>query len=329
MKNFFALLFITVLFSSCDDGDLTQVSFDFDTSDAQACATGTSDFFIYKIQDQRALIIQLPEKSFENKITADQPTAPLTLAISSAEVRLLYREYSGTVTSNTMCSTVPVSSPTVTQEREATDGTITITTTALKSAADANGATQITGYLHTLTFTNLVFELGDEGTQINEAFTQVTYQTDAEAFTPFSGLTGLKSCANDNSFLFKYLDKQALILDLNDADASFLFSGAAGPKVRLISADNKLTRVIFNATSSSLTDAYFCTIPTPTTPAIAELFTAENGIADQSGIIEVTSLPSTNGFKHTIVLKNIRLAKGSLKVDMGAEYIFGEFETMN
>lgn len=329
MKNFFALLLITVLFSSCDDGDLTQVSFDFDASVADKCGSGTPDFFIYKIQDQRALIIQLPENSFENEISADKTTPPLTLTINNTTNRLIYREYSGTVTSNTMCSTVPVSNPIVTAERAATSGTITITTTALKSEPDANGATKIEGYLHTLTFKDLVFDLEGEGTQINEAFTQVTYRTDAVDFTPFSGLTGLRLCENDNSFLFKFLNTQALVLDLSDADADFLFSGAAGPKVRLISADNKLTRVFFDTTTTSLTDAYFCTIPTPATPVITGTFTAENGVADQSGIIEVTTLASDNGFKHTIILKNMRLAKGSLKVDMGAAYIFGEIETVN
>ena len=330
MKHFFALILIILLFSSCDDGDLTQVSFEFNNTPANACNNNTTnDFFIFKTQDRRALIVQLQESNFKNEITADKAIQPTPLVINGSTVRLIYREYSDAITSSTICSAVPAANPTVVVEREATEGTITINTTALKSEPDANGATRITGYLHTLVFKDLVFDLGDQNSQINEAFTQITYETAAIPFTPFSGLANLKSCTNDETFLFKYADKQALILDLSATDAAFLFSGESGPKVRLISAENKLTRLFFDTTTTTLTDAFFCINPTPATPAITETFTAENGVADQSGIIEVTTLDSDNGFKHTIILKNIRLAKGSLKVDMGAAYIFGEFETIN
>lgn len=329
MKHFFALILVAVLFASCDDGDLTQVSFEFDDKAAGKCGSGSPDFFIYKIQDQRALIIQLPESSFKNEISADKITPTLPLAINGSSIRLIYREYSGEITSNTMCSTIPVSDPVVVNEREATEGTITITTTALKSEPDANGATKITGYLHTLVFKDLVFDLGGGNTQINEAFTQVTYETAATTFTSFAGISPVFSCENDITYLFKYLDKQAIVLDLSDADAAFLFSGEPGPKTRLISSDNKLTRLFFDTTMSTLDNAYFCTTPLPETPPVIDTFTAENGIADQSGIIEVTSLPSDTGFKHTIILKKVRLVKGTLKVEMGNEYIFGVFNTVN
>lgn len=329
MKHFFAFLLLAVVFSSCDDGDLTQVSFEFDTTVAKPCNTNTGNFFIYKTQDRRALIVQLPEENFQNRITADLATQPPALTINASSVRLIYREYSGTVTSSTICSAVPEANPTVVLEREATEGKITITTTALKSEPDANGATKITGYLHTLTFNDLKFGLGDGNTQINEAFTQVTYQTTPTPFTNFAGVTGLFSCENATSRLFKYLDKQALVLDLSNASAAYLFSNEAGPKTALISNNNKLSHVFFNTENTSLTNDYFCTNPTPATPAVSDIFVAENGVENQTGIIEVTSLPSTNGFKHTIILRKVRLAKGSLKVEMGDAFIFGEYETTN
>lgn len=336
MKRFLAFIFLAAAFSSCDDGNLTQVSFDFDDSKAEACSVGTPNFFIYKIQDNRALIVQLPESSFPNRISADLTTQPQPLTINGSSVRLVYREYSGKVTPTTMCSIVPVSSPTVIEEREATAGQITITTTAIKSEPDANGATKIIRYSHALVFTNLVFELGGENSQINEAFTQVIYETNAVPFSNFAGLTGLFSCPDDNSFLFKYkadpaplLTSQALVLDLSDADAAFLFSSEAGPKTRLISSNSRLTHLFFDTKTTFLTNDYFCTIPTPGTPPITEAYKAENGVENQSGIIEVTTLASDNGYKHTIVLKKIRLSKGSLKVQMGDEFIYGEFETTN
>ena len=324
MKRFLAFLLFTVVFSSCDDGDLTQVSFEFDDTIAKSCNADTDKFFIYKMQDNRALIIQLPESNFPNRISADLTTQPESLTINANTIRLIYREYSGKVTEKTMCSAVPVSNPTVVEEREASEGKITITTTAIKSEPDANGATKIIAYSHALVFTDLKFNLGDDTSQINEAFSQVIYETNAVPFTNFVGLTSLFSCENDNTFLFKYDPTQALVLDLKPEDAAYLFSGEAGPKTRLISTDTKLTHFFFDTTIAFLTNDYFCTVPTPDTPPITDAYRAENGIENQSGIIEVTSLASDNGFKHKIVLKNVRLTKGSLKVQMGNEFIFGE-----
>ena len=329
MKRFFTVLLLALIFTSCDDGDLTQVSFEFNDTSATACNTETNKFFIYKTQDNRALIIQLPESNFPNRISADLTQQPTPLSINNSSVRLIYRVYSGPVTATTICSPFPDANPTVVEEREAKAGTITITTTAIKSEPNANGATFITDYLHTLTFSGVTFDLGDENTQINETINQVTYTTKATAFTNFSALTGLFSCENDATFLFKYENNQALVLDLSNADAAFLFSSEPGPKTQLISEESTLMHLFFNTEITSLNNDYFCTIPTPETPPIIDAFSAENGVENQSGMIEVTSLPSDNGYKHTIVLKKIRLVKGSLKREMGDEFILGEFETTN
>lgn len=329
MKQFLSFLLLMFLLSSCDDGELTQVSFDFDETPAIQCGTDTDDFFIFKTQDKRALIIQIPEINFPNRLTADEDTPPETLFINGSTIRLIYREYSGTVSANAICSTVPPATPIVVQEREATEGQITITTTAIKTEPDANGVTQITHFLHTLTFNDLVFELDDENKQINEAFTQITYRTPATAFTNFSNLTGVRSCDNKPNYLFKFLDKQALVLDLSDEDVAALFTNEPGPKIRYFSDDTKLQHLFYDTTLAFLNVDYFCADSQPTNPQVIDTFTSVNGVDGESGIIEVTTLTSDNGFKHTIVLKNVRLAKGTLTRQLGNEYIFGEFETLN
>jgi hypothetical protein len=329
MRRFFAFILLTLVLSSCDDGDLTEVTFEFDDSSAEACNTNTNDFFIFKAQDRRALIVQLPETSFKNQITADRSTPLEPLTIDAATIRLIYREYSGDVTSGTICSAVPASDPVVVKEQEATQGKIRITTTAIKTAPDANGTTRITDYLHTLTFSDLKFDLGNGTSQINEAFRQVTFLTPATPFSNFSGLPNLLSCSNDASKLFKFNPTQSLVLDLSVEDAAFLFSNEVGTKKRLISSGSTLTHSVFNTATASLSNAYFCATSLPGTPEVLHAFAAENGITDTSGIIEVTSLASDNGFKHTIVLRKMRLVKGTLKVQMADEFIFGEIETSN
>lgn len=335
MKQFLSFLLLTFLLSACDDGELTQVSFEFDDSPAEACNSnsatveGEDNFFIYKTQDKRALIIQIPEENFPNVVTADQNPQLPVLVINGSSNRVIYREYSGTVSESTICSAVPPATPIVVLERKATSGTITVTTTAIKTEPDSNGATQITHFLHTLTFNDLVFELGDENKQINEAFTQITYRTLATGFTNFSTLTNVRSCENDPTYLFKYENKQALILDLSDEDAAALFSDEPGPKKRYFSDDTKLQHLFYDTSFAFLNDDYFCIPPQPTNPEVIDTFTSVNGVVDESGIIEVTTLASDNGFKHTIILKNVRLAKGTLTRQLGNEFIFGEFETPN
>lgn len=333
MKRFLSFLILMFLLTACDDGELTQVEFEFNDTPAQACPNpDPNNFFIFKTQDKRALIIQLPETSFVNELTADELDPPLTLEIDNATVRLIYREYSTEIDEQAFCSIVPPANLVVVTERAALEGKMTITTTAIKTEPDANGVTQITHFLHTLVFNDLVFELDDENKQINEAFTQITYRTPATGFTNFSSLSGVQSCPNNPTpnYLFKFLDKQALVLDLSDEDAAALFTGEPGPKIRYFSDDTKLQHLFYDKLSSAfLNVAYFCNPPQPTNPQVVDTFTSVNGVLDQSGIIEVTSLESDNGFKHTIVLKNVRLAKGTLTRQLGNEYIFGEFETTN
>lgn len=329
MKRFFALLLLTLALSSCDDGDLTQVSFEFNDAPATACNTNTDNFFIFKTQDKRTLIVQLPESNFPNRISADEPNQFVPLTINKGSIRLIYREYSGEVSQSTICSVVPAASPVVVDEREASEGKITITTTAIKSVPNSNGATQITSYLHTLVFTDLKFDLGDGASQINEAFTQITYQTDATDFINFAALPLVNRCSNANTVLFKFQNTQSLVLNLSVADAAALFTSEAGPKTILLSNDSTLKHRFYITTLTSLTFPYFCADPIPATPPVAETFTAVNGVLNQSGIIKVTTLPSDLGSKHTIVLENVQLANGTLNVQMGNTFIFGEIETTN
>ena len=329
MKPILSFLLLIFVLSSCDDGELTQVAFDFDETAAEQCGTGTDDFFIYKIQDKRALIIQIPEANFPNVVTADQNPQLPVLVINGSSNRVIYREYSGTVSEGTICSAVPPATPIVVQERRATSGTITVTTTAIKTEPDANGVTQITHFLHTLTFNDLVFELGDENKQINEVFTQITYRTPATGFTNFSSLTNVRSCENDPTYLFKFDNDQALVLDLSDEDAAVLFTNEPGPKIAYFSDDTKLQHLFYDISIAFLNIDYFCNPTQPANPQVVDTFTSANGVDGQSGIIVVTTLPSDNGSKHTIVLKNVRLEKGSLSRQLGNEFIFGEFETPN
>ena len=68
----------------------------------------------------------------------------------------LYRKYSGNLTSATVCSLVPVSSPTVTKEWIATGGTILVETNEVYDTNDV-----LVKYSHNITFQNVNFASED------------------------------------------------------------------------------------------------------------------------------------------------------------------------
>ncbi|MDI1306166.1 MAG: hypothetical protein PSX42_15170, partial [bacterium] len=60
-----------------------------------------------------------------------------------------------------------------------------------------------------------------------------------------------------------------------------------------------------------------------------EEWIAVAGVSNVSGIVEVTTTSFANGFKHTIVLKNVTMKKGNNDFKLGDNYIYGELLTAN
>lgn len=159
MKRFLGLLVCAFIFNSCDDGDITLENFNFDTAAAVNDCTVNNDLY-FKIKNNEALILQTPATSFENTVTpADTPR---TLVINSTN-QVIYRLFSGSVSSAYFCSDIPAATPTVSDEWiasngiEGVSGIIEITTTQI-----LNPDTQaITGYNHHIVFRNITFSNAD------------------------------------------------------------------------------------------------------------------------------------------------------------------------
>lgn len=153
MKKIFFLLLLSFIYSSCDDGEISLESFNFEDQEIQECTTND---LIFKTKNDELLLISLPEGAF-NTAFANTPTtdAPRTVTIGGSN-DVIYRKYTGTVSNLTVCSTIPVSSPTVVKEWNATGGTISIETDEI---TDNSG--NVTGYTHNITFLNVNFASTD------------------------------------------------------------------------------------------------------------------------------------------------------------------------
>jgi hypothetical protein len=321
MKRLLGLLVCMVILNGCDDGDLTIDSFDFSNETAQRC-----DNKIYKLTDTEALIIEIPyDQAFINDPTPEGE--PITFAISSTINRVVYRSFNGTVASLNICGTIPPAAPNVTQEWTATSGNIEITTIAVKTAnteTGFEGGQNIGNYRHTITFRNINFLKPDGSNQLYETLVFGTYDTPTTPL-PFNFDDELDKCDASNT-VFNFVGNEALMLDI---DPSLLPNEQATLTGLISTTTNKLTYSLF--TNGALSADYFCTLPVPATPTITETWTANDGIADVSGIVEVitTSGGGPGVFEHEIHLKNVTLKKGNSEFLLAENYLFGTLITSN
>lgn len=174
MKRFLGLLIGALLFYSCNDGELNLKNFNFDTT-APIVDCDVNNGLFFKISSNEALVLQTPISSFVNEVTpVDQPRK---LTINSTN-RVIYRAFNDNVPSSYFCSTLPPSSPVVTDERIASEGIdgvsglIEITTTQI-----INPTTQaVTGYNHFVVFKNITFA-NSTNSVIYEEYIFVNYTT--------------------------------------------------------------------------------------------------------------------------------------------------------
>ena len=113
MKKILIIVFSFFLFSSCDDGELTLESFNFENQTIQKC---TDNYLLFKTKNDELLLLNIPEGVY-NTLFASSPTngTPREATIGGTN-EIFYRKYSGNVSNATVCALVPVSTPTVTKE---------------------------------------------------------------------------------------------------------------------------------------------------------------------------------------------------------------------
>jgi hypothetical protein len=314
MKRVISLLVFALLLNGCDDGDLIQEDISFEDVAAQNCTTND---IIYKLKDSEALILEVLGFTFPTETISQE------LDINTSN-RVLYRFYNGAVTSSTICETIPPATPIVMDQWTTSGGKIVINTTAIKTTNTTDNSTKITGYNHNITFKNITF-VKSNGTQVYETFPFGDYIISATPL-PFAFNKTLEQCSSSKQ-LYDYNSSEALILDIDPALIVNEATPLNAPRTGLISdTKNKLTYRLF---SGLLTGTYFCNTTFPATPAVSEEWIAVAGVANESGIVEVTTTTLGAGFKHTVVLKKAKMKKGSSDFILGDNYIYGELLTTN
>ncbi|EIA07791.1 hypothetical protein [Flavobacterium frigoris] len=319
MKRVLSLLVFAVLLNGCDDGNLIQEDINFESATMQSCNTNN---IIYKLNDKEALLLEIPVTSFTTEPSLTN--TPKEISISSSN-RVVYRFFNGTVSADNICETIPAATPIVTDQWTATDGTIQILTTAIKTTNTTDNSTRITGYNHNIVFKNITFAKST-GTQVYETFPFGDYVTTTTAL-PFLFDETVEKCSTSNQ-IYNYTSSEALMLNIDPSLIVNEVTPLNSPRTGIIgTTTNILTYRLF---SGLLTAAYFCNAITPTTPALSQEWNGVTGVTGISGVVEVTT--TTNGpgsFKHTIVLKKVSLKKANNSFLLGDNFIYGELLTTN
>lgn len=325
MKRVLALCAFLVLLNACDDGDFSVRAFDFTGATPVSCGEGTN-FVLYEIKDNQAMIIELNQDNFKEAVT--DPNSPIVLTIGT-DAKVTYRLYDDNVTAASICNSPPASNPNVTEEWVATGGKIKISSIAIHPVNETTGANFITNFSHTVTFTDIVFKNGDRTQTQNGDTLFGIYKIAATQPSSVFATAEINDC-DSSKLLFKFVGSQAITLDLSPTTFAYLFANTAipgdPPRTANISATDKLTYRVFE---TGLNQAYFCTTPMPVTPVLRDLWTAQPGDGSTTGIIEVATTSIGTSFVHTIRFKKINFAKDNMAFTFGTDYLFGDYITTN
>ncbi|MBK0368858.1 hypothetical protein [Flavobacterium agrisoli] len=322
MKKIFCIAFLTLVLNGCDDGNLNVDTINFEDASVQSCTNG----IIYKLNENESMLLQMPEGAIVDE--PSETNTPLQYNINNSTYRVIYRAYNGTVSADNICSTIPPALPNVTDQWTATGGIIEIFTTQNTTTDETNNSTRITGYTHNIKFKNITFQKTD-GPQVYNEFDFGEYVTSVAALNLSFQPSRTNQCATSKQ-LYNYTSSSSITIDNIDPNLIKNEVTVPGtPRTGLItSTTNKLTYKTFS--EGVLSESYFCQTTTPILPVVSQTWLGVDGVANQSGVIEVvTETNGPNAFKHTITLKSTTLKKGNSTFKLGDSFLFGELNTTN
>jgi hypothetical protein len=322
MKKYASLLLFALLLNGCDDGDLTVDTIDFATVTSTSCDTTST--LIYKLKSQESLLLQMPAQSIKNIPTT--PGDTLTYDINNSTFRFVYRAYDGVVAKENICGTIPPKTPNVIEEWYAKDGKILIATTPVyKSPAPDDGHTEITGYSHNIIFRNITFMKPQE--QVEKEYVFGDYQSTVTPVVVTVPDETAEYCSDQKKVYNNNLSN-SLVIENFDAVNLFINKDTPTgvPRTSLININATTNNLYYRTYKGNLPTAtkdYYCVNTTPTSPVVSDTWVGKAGEANVSGIIEVTTTSSNKVFKHTIVLKNVTLQKGSSTFKLATVFNLG------
>ncbi len=291
MKKIFGILALFLLLSSCDDGDMSFQTFNFD-GDLLACST-VDDVYL-KINGSEVLILDLSSTPLLNIASVDTDgdgeIDPTIIQLSSGKIK--YRNYNATASSSTVCSNIDSSSISILEEWLGS-GTISITTTTTDNIT----------YSHSITLVDVSFTKGDETLRLldnylGERTTSVGFDFDFESDT--ESPTEFLICTDeDNIYTTGSSSTEALILSFASGTFQNIMDniGTTTENTIAINTNNVLRLRVFSSTAGS--DS-FCSITPPLSPTETARWETIS-----TGSVKIVTTQEGNVFTHEMYLQNV------------------------
>ncbi len=319
MKKVFSAFVCLFLLNSCDDGDIVVETFDFGSVAVQKCSNND---ILLKTSGNQLMLLNISPTFFKNEETPLNTPRVYTI-LNTTDV--IYRSYSGSVTSSSICSTIPPSSPSVVDEFNVKPGgTVAITTTMIPTVDPTSLSTRIS-YSHLIKFKNTQFS-NNTSTLSFPDYLFGTY-TSANNTLSFSFPGAVPQNCSDNKIYLKN-GGQFLLVDL---PAGSYPSQAGTQTINL----GDTAKVIYRMYSSSVTGSnpdYSAVVACAGSAPVTPIVLSEEWIASQGSITIVTTevFDPTNttviGYKHNLKFQNVVYQKGSQSFTH-PEYTFGDYIT--
>ncbi|MCA0131664.1 hypothetical protein [Winogradskyella alexanderae] len=135
----FCIVFICLIFSACDDGDILNISLDFD-DELERCDNFESVYLLYNTREDpsEALILTLPKPTYDYLFTEVTPEGePHNVEIGPGTgIRFNYRTYSNVIGSNVLCNELSDPSLVVIEDYETDGGNVKVTVTIVDDDED-------------------------------------------------------------------------------------------------------------------------------------------------------------------------------------------------
>lgn len=121
------IIFFLLLFTTCDDGDIIDITLEFD-KELERCDNFEDVYLIYDTKEDpnEALILTLPKPEFDYVFSALPDDESDTLDISSTGIRFNYRTYSNVLQNGVLCNELSDPSLVVVDDYETDSGQVIV-----------------------------------------------------------------------------------------------------------------------------------------------------------------------------------------------------------
>ncbi|WP_300487388.1 hypothetical protein [Flavobacterium sp.] len=319
MKKVFSAFVCLFLLNSCDDGDIVVETFDFGSVAVQKCSNND---ILLKTSGNQLMLLNISPTFFKNEETPLNTPRAYTLLYPTD---IIYRSYSGGVTSSSICATIPPSSPSVVDEYNVRPGGTVEVTTSMIPTVDATSLSTRISYSHLIKFKNVQFTNNTSTISFPE-YLFGTY-TSANNTLSFSFPGAVPQNCSDNKIYLKNGGEFLLV----DLPAGSYPSVAGTQTISLGDTAKVISRMYSTSVAGSNPDysaVVACAGSTPTAPVVL----SEEWIATQGTVTIVTteifdaSNTTVIGYKHNLTFQNIVYQKGTQSFTH-PQYTFGDYTT--